>query len=301
MKIIVRVANGIGNQLFSYATGYNFAKIKNAELLIDDESGFHKRNKYELNNFKISTKIADDRYKFKGLYGRLRRNIYKNFSFLNKNLMIIEETKDKKKFTKYDPNLFNIRTEKNIYIEGYFQTEKYFKDIKDEILNELIFKDEIQNRKNKFKELILKHNSVSIHIRKKKFLNDENHLNHGISNKQNLILNLENAKKGIEYFEKELINPKFFIWSDEFDGLREYFPSEKFIFIDNGSKRDDIYDLYLMSLCKNFIMSPSTFGYWGAFLSSYKKKKCLSPLFIKNESGYYGFSNNKDIKPDWWI
>ena len=28
MKIIVRVANGIGNQLFSYATGYNFAKIK---------------------------------------------------------------------------------------------------------------------------------------------------------------------------------------------------------------------------------------------------------------------------------
>ena len=96
--------------------------------------------------------------------GRLRRKIYKNFSFLNKKLKIIEEIKDKKKFTKYDPNLFNIKTEKNIYLEGYFQTEKYFQNIKDEILNEFIFKDEIQKRKNKFKELILKNNSVLIHI-----------------------------------------------------------------------------------------------------------------------------------------
>ena len=301
MKIIVRIANGIGNQLFSYAVAYNFAKKKNAELLIDDESGFHKRNKYELNNFKISTKIADDKYKFKGPFGRLRRKIYKNFSFLNKKLKIIEEIKDKKKFTKYDPSLFNIKTEKNIYLEGYFQTEKYFQNIKDEILNEFIFKDEIQKRKNKFKELILKNNSVSIHIREKKFLNDENHHNPEFLNQQNLKLNLENAKKGIKYFEKKLINPKFFIWSDEFDGLREHFSSEKFIFVDSGHHRDDIYDLYLMSLCKNFIMSPSTFGYWGAFLSPYKKKICLSPLLIKNDSGYYGFSNNQDIKPDWWI
>ena len=56
-----------------------------------------------------------------------------------------------------------------------------------------------------------------------------------------------------------------------------------------------------MTLCKNFIISPSTFSYWGAFLSNNKNKICLGPPNIKNKSGYYGFSNNKDIKPDWWF
>ncbi len=77
MKIILRMANGIGNQLFSYASAYNIAKKNGAELLIDDESGFQKRHKYELNNFKISSKIVDKKYKFKGHFGRLRRRIYK--------------------------------------------------------------------------------------------------------------------------------------------------------------------------------------------------------------------------------
>lgn len=295
------MANGIGNQLFSYAAAYNIAKKNGAELLIDDESGFHKRNKYELNNFKISSKIVDKEYKFKGHFGRLRRRIYKKFSFLNKKLKIIEETMDKKKFTKYDPTFFHIKTKKDIYLEGYFQTEKYFKDIKKEILNEFLFKEEIKKKENKFKNLILKNNSVSIHIRKNRFLSDENHLNRELLNQQNLKFNLNNAKKGIEYFKKKLTDPIFFIWSDEFDGLREYFSSEKFIFIDNEHQKNDIYDLYLMSLCKNFILSPSTFGYWGAFLSSHKQKICLSPPSIKNTSGYYGFSNNQDIKPDWWV
>ncbi len=301
MKIILRMANGIGNQLFSYAAAYNFAKKKGAQLLIDDESGFHKRHTYELNKFNLSSKIAENKYKFKGHLGRLRRKIYKRFNFLNSELKIIEELKDKKKLTKYNPSIFDVKTEKNIYLEGYFQTEKYFKDIENEIRNEFTFKDEIEKKKNKYKDLILQNNSVSIHIRRKKFLKDEKHSDLDLLNQQNFRLNIDNTKKGIEYFEKNLINPKFFIWSDEFKGLREYFSSKKFIFIDNTNQKDDIYDLYLMSLCKNFIISPSTFGYWGAFLSTHRQKICLSPTFVKNKSGYYGFSNNKDIKPDWWI
>lgn len=301
MKIIIRVANGIGNQLFSYAAAYAFAKKKGAELFIDDESGFYKRNKYQLNNFKITSKIAEDKYKFKDSFGRLRRKIYKKFTFLNKELEIIEEIKDINKLTKYNPSLLDFKNKKNIYLEGYFQSEKYFSDYKNEIIKELTFKDEILNKKNKFKELILKSNSVSIHIRKKKFLEDEKHNNIEFLNQQNLKLNLDNVNKGIKYFREKLDNPKFFIWSDEFDGLEEHFSSKNFCFVNNASKKDDIYDLYLMSLCKNFILSPSTFGYWGAFLSTYKKKICLAPIFTKNISGYFGFSNNIDIKPEWWV
>ena len=65
-KVIVRLGNGLGNQLFTYSAAYAFAKKNNAELYIDDESGFYKRYKYELHNFKISAPIIDRKHKFLG-------------------------------------------------------------------------------------------------------------------------------------------------------------------------------------------------------------------------------------------
>ena len=74
-KIIVRIGNGLGNQLFTYAAAYSFAKKNNADLYVDDKSGFYKRNKYELNNFEISSKIVDEKLKFVGLKGKIKRKI----------------------------------------------------------------------------------------------------------------------------------------------------------------------------------------------------------------------------------
>tara|TARA_Y100000768_G_C23909681_1_gene649303 strand:- start:315 stop:1229 length:915 start_codon:yes stop_codon:yes gene_type:complete len=299
--LIVRLGNGIGNQLFTYSAAYSYSKKINANLLIDDESGFQKRDKYELNNFNIKAKIASEKYKFKGHLRRLKRRIYKKYKFLKKDLIFVEEKIDKNKFTKYDCNFFDFNPNKNIYMEGYFQSEKYFIDVKKDLLKELTFKDEIKKKLNKYKERILNSNSVSIHIRRNKFLKDGNHKNLEKLNFDNLNLQIDLVNRGVEFFKKKVENPKFFIWSNDFTGLNEYFSSEKFIFIENGKEFSDIYDLYLMTLCKNFIISPSTFNFWGSYLSDYKNKICLSPPYFKNEGGYYGFSNNLNIKPDWWI
>ena len=72
-RVIVRLGNGLGNQLFTYAAAYSFAKKSNAELYVDDESGFYKRYKYELHNFNISAPIVEKSYKFLGFLGRARR------------------------------------------------------------------------------------------------------------------------------------------------------------------------------------------------------------------------------------
>ena len=88
-NLIVRLANGIGNQLFTYAAAFNYSKKINANLLIDDESGFHKRYKYELSNFNLSAKIADENFKFIGHIGRLKRKIYKKFNFINRDITFI--------------------------------------------------------------------------------------------------------------------------------------------------------------------------------------------------------------------
>ena len=42
-KIIVQVAEGLGNQLFMYAHAYALSKKTKSDLFIDDVSGFYKK------------------------------------------------------------------------------------------------------------------------------------------------------------------------------------------------------------------------------------------------------------------
>ena len=87
-KLIARIANGLGNQLFMYASSYSISKKIGKDLELDDESGFLKegRNlKYELNNFNISSKITDNKYKFNTSKKNIIRKIYKKIDiFKNK-------------------------------------------------------------------------------------------------------------------------------------------------------------------------------------------------------------------------
>ena len=94
-KVIVRLANGLGNQLFTYAAAYSFAQKNNAQLFVDNESGFYKRSKYELNNFNITASVADNEHKFIGPIGRLKRKIFIKMSKFNKNKKFLIEKKMK--------------------------------------------------------------------------------------------------------------------------------------------------------------------------------------------------------------
>ena len=296
-KIIVRLGNGLGNQLFTYATAYSFAKKINVKLFIDDESGFQKRNKYELHNFNITAPIIDKGNKFLGFFGRIKRKIFIKFN--NKKKFLIE-CRDKKKLTNYEPKQFNINFKKFLYIEGYFQSEKYFENNIKDIRKEFSFKENIKKENIKLANEIKMNNSVSIHLRQEKFLSSEGHKNLNELNKDFFDKNMSMINKGINFFDKEINNPKYYVWSNNFTEIRSLFPINKFKLIDVNLKKDPAYDLYLMSLCKHFILSPSTMHYWGAYLSKNKTKICLAPTNIKNISGYYGFSNNRDVKPDWW-
>ena len=162
-----------------------------------------------------------------------------------------------------------------MYLEGYFQSEKYFKTYEKNILKEFEFKNNIIKQKNKFVDEIINSNAVSIHIRKDKFLINEKHKNLKKLNEENTKINIETCRKGINFFNKEIDNPKFFIWSNNFEGLRNIFDEKKFTFVDENLNKDPAYDLYLMSLCKHFILSPSTMHYWAAYLSKNKKKFVL--------------------------
>ena len=94
------------------------------------------------------------------------------------------------------------------------------------------------------------------------------------------------------YFKNKIKNPKFLIWSNDFINLDKYFDNT-FLFVKNSKKYKDLIDLYLLTQCKYFIIAPSTFSWWGAWLSERKGKICVRPKKLN-------VSNNKDFWPKEW-
>lgn len=300
-KLIARIANGLGNQLFMYASSYSISKKIGKDLELDDESGFLKegRNlKYELNNFNISSKITDNKYKFNTSKKNIIRKIYKKIDiFKNKKKFIIED-KNKKSFIKYSDKYFKRDYENITFIEGYFQSEKYFKDYEYELRKELSFNSKITNIRNEIKNKILETNSVQIHIRNHVFTETKRKRESQHNIKRSEIYTkktIEHCKKAINFIKSKTVSPKFFVFSNDFTFVKEIFSGNDFVYVNNNNNSEPIEDFYLMSLCKHFIISPSTFSWWAAWLSSSKNKICIKP------PKELVMSSNIDIFPDNWL
>ena len=89
----------------------------------------------------------------------------------------------------------------------------------------------------------------------------------------------------ISHFEKNLNDPIFFIWSNDFTNLEQYFNKTKFNYIIGN---DPLNDFSLFSYAKHFIVGGSTFHWWGAYLNENPNKICVYPSNI-NPSGNSNF------------
>ena len=144
-NIIVKISEGIGNQLFMYAHAYALSKKINYELYIDSTSGyFQKKNQirsYKLDKFNINTNLSDKKYRFDNFLLNLKRNLLKKINIYKTNKSFLIESRDRNKITNYyDTTKLNFSD--ILYVEGYYETEKYFKDFANDL------KKNLQSMKN---------------------------------------------------------------------------------------------------------------------------------------------------------
>ena len=129
--LIVRIAEGLGNQLFMFANSFFIAKVKKFTLMIDNESGYFKnknqrrKRKFLLNFFNIKNQICPDELKFKNYYTDIIRKLLKIIDLFSKKKKFLIESKDKNKKTKY-LNVLKTPLNNLAYVEGHFESEKYF-------------------------------------------------------------------------------------------------------------------------------------------------------------------------------
>ena len=189
------------------------------------------------------------------------------------------------RFFHFDQELFD-HCPDHVSLQGYFQTEKYFKHIEHQIRDEFTFFHEILDPCKEMMSGV--NNPIALHIRRGDYIiNSENHFN----------LPIEYYEAALKHFDDDR---NVIVFSDDPKWCHEQslFEDDRFIISENDDNR---VDLCLMSLCSDFIIANSTYSWWGAWLSSNKNKKVIAPVQWFGKTGYTKDHDTKDLIPDTWI
>ena len=108
-KLIVRISENLGNQLFMYANAFNIAKKLNYKLYIDHKSAYRDHDKhlnisYQLNHFNLNTEIAPEKYLALKPFSYLKSKFRKKIDVFKKRKSYIIEVRDRNKNTFFSPN-----------------------------------------------------------------------------------------------------------------------------------------------------------------------------------------------------
>ncbi|MFA7658556.1 MAG: alpha-1,2-fucosyltransferase [Candidatus Gastranaerophilaceae bacterium] len=284
-KFIVKFNGGLGNQMFQRAFALALEKRTGVPAFMD-MSFFEKKyaRPYELNVFDTKIKTVDDfGTKFKlGLIWSLRKKL-NGKKFLGLNFY-------SEPHFEYDENLFKLSP--NTYIEGFFQSEKYFKNIEKEVRADFRFKNLPDEENQKLIEKIGTTNSISLHIRRGDYVKKKRY--------QNLYANcsLGYYKRGVDYIGGKYPNPTLFIFSDDIKWVKENFklPYEC-VYVSHNTGSKSFEDMRLMSLCKHNIIANSSFSWWGAWLNNNKEKIVIAPKKWFNDEKII----QTDVIPENWV
>jgi hypothetical protein len=290
--IITKLIGGLGNQMFQYAAGRALALKYGQPLYLDigDFDDYRLHNGFELPHvFDKEFNIASSVQCKKLLGWRAGKRVQ---SFLRRSQMIGIRSD----YLVLEPHFHYWRgfelLQDDSYLDGYWQSEKYFGEYSSVIRSDFTFKQGMSENNLIVSGRIAACNAVSIHIRRGDYVeNSVTNLTHGVCS-------LGYYKKGIEYIADRVESPCFFIFSDDIDWVRNNlnvgFPHQ---FVHHNKGIDSYNDMRLMSQCQHHIIANSSFSWWGAWLNSNENKIVIRPRnwFTKQNV------DTSDITPVEWV
>lgn len=277
--------------MFQYAVARRLAHGHGATLKLDlSEFETYKLREYSLKPFRIEAGIAGDEdletveRRSPSLSQRLLRLLRRHPA--NPGIRYIAE---KKPFV-FDPDILTLPD--GVYLDGYWQSEKYFFDIADIIRREFEVRTAQAGEDREVAENILSCESVSLHVRRGDYVsNPATHSFHGVCS-------LDYYAAGIAYIAEYTRNPRLFVFSDDTAwAIENLNPSIPATFISHNGPEKNYEDLRLMSQCRHHIIANSSFSWWGAWLNPSPSKIVISPTrWIASEQ-----METDDLLPESWI
>jgi len=285
--ILLKLKGGLGNQLFQYACGRALSIRNNEELKLDITEYSNNNTTdvvrhYSLSHFNIKATIVAVKEIEKMKYPH---------GFISKVARAFRTKVRREFYINFNPNI--IKRKGNIYLDGFFQTEKYFIDKEKEIRRDLTLKSRLNTKVKELSEKITNaQRSVSLHVRR------GDYVNHPVSNKYNGTCSVEYYRCALDIITKKVgAIPKIFIFSDDIDWVRENMPFPYPTTYVSSPEIKDYEELHLMSLCHHHIIANSSFSWWGAWLDPRSDKIVVAPKrwTLKN------VSRHRDTVPSSWI
>jgi hypothetical protein len=162
----------------------------------------------------------------------------------------------------FKPEIFDF---KSGYIDGYWQSEKYFSDIKSLLMSDFKFPALCDDKNILLLETINNNYTVSIHVRRGDYLN-------GFP-----LMTPEYYEKAMNIFNKEFKDVFYIVLSNDVEWSKNNIKFKNGVYVDWNTGKDSYKDMQLMTLCNSNIIANSSFSWWGAWLNMHEDKKVIAP------------------------
>ena len=267
-KVIAKIVGGIGNQIFCYAAARRLAIKNEASLCLDlnfFQSDVNYGRAYRLDSFTLPLHetIETRRLLPASLDLRLWRltRIAGSLGALPGKDWLIEAVPGV-----FEPRILEKRVTRTTVLDGYWQDERYFRDIETPLRADLTFRPEIRQGAGELAALIEAGASVAVHGRR-----------YGAPGSRtggaNAVLGADFYRRAVQTILARVPQAKFYLFGDDPGWVVEQLPKGlDFTVVHNSGLRGDATDLYLMSRCRHFIVANSTFSWWGAWLGAHPEK-----------------------------
>ena len=292
--IEVNIVGQLGNQLFQYACARQLQEIYGGEILLNTYEMRKNTPHFKLSllDYKLNENVILEEKKpltavdANSIFVKIMRQFFPNFYFrmnIKRGVFIWKSAKVYKELPK-----LQVKHREHIVLNGYWQCDKYFQEIQEILRKELKPKQGLLEHNKELFEKIKTTNSICVTIRRGDFMNKKNKATFYVCNEKYF-------DKAMDTIKKLYDNCVFFAFSDDIEWVKENikFPGE--VYYEQGD--DPAWEkLRLMSACKHFILSNSSFSWWAQYLSENTDKTVIAP-----ERWYNRGKNKKaDIYQDFW-
>lgn len=261
--IVVKLKGGLGNQMFQYAAGRALACRAGTELLLDTRGyGPAYNREFGLQKFRIAARTATmaelaawpqwQRAPCKWLQrAGIRTRRYRELTF------------------RFDPDWYSLGD--GLYLEGYFQSAKYFDDIRKILLEDFQLATPRSAPVQRIADSAANSDSVMLHVRRGDYVSNPKAAAHMGA------CSPAYYRKAVAMIGSAVRNPQYFVFSDDIDWVRESLPLPGSPVYVSGHLDSPEIDLMLMAQCRHHIMANSSFSWWGTWLSEHVSGMVIAP------------------------
>jgi len=287
---IVHILGGLGNQMFQFAFAYAISKEAGSSFKLDisDLEAPDQRN-YALDHYCINVELASlaERQKYKYENESTAITIIRK---LTRRPRGFARTFHKEAHFHFDNSVSEITGD--AYLQGYWQSEKYFHVHRDDLLAIFSPKNKLHPDTIAYRQKIMAAQSIGLHVRRGDYASDAK------TRRMHGSCTLEYYEEAVLLFKKKLPAPHYFIFSDDLPWARDnldFIEHKSFVKLENQSFAHE--EMHLMSICQHNIIANSSFSWWGAWLNANPDKTVIAPKrWFADET-----INTKDLIPENWL